>query len=120
MDERWLKFESFYEDMGADYQTDLTLDRIDNNRGYSKSNCRWATRVEQARNRGSNITITYRGETKILIEWCEILKLSYVATINRLYRGWSIEQAFELPPGSVLSTHLLISNLKCNFTNISS
>lgn len=47
---RWLKFENFLADMG-ERPEGLTLDRRNNNRGYSKANCRWATRSEQARNR---------------------------------------------------------------------
>lgn len=46
----WESFSKFYEDMG-DCQDGLSIDRIDNNKGYSKDNCRWATKAEQSMNR---------------------------------------------------------------------
>ena len=49
IDPDWMKFDSFYRDMG-DPPRGLTLDRQDNDAGYCKANCRWATRSEQARN----------------------------------------------------------------------
>lgn len=48
--ERWHKIENFVEDMG-ERPPGMSLDRKDNNKGYSKANCRWATRSEQQANK---------------------------------------------------------------------
>lgn len=50
----WDKFDDFWKDMGPTWAEGLTLDRIDNNKGYGPGNCRWATVVEQSLNRRTN------------------------------------------------------------------
>ena len=95
MDTRWKKFENFYADMGDPPSNKHSIDRIDNSKGYSKENCRWATLKEQARNKTNNKLVTYRGETKSLAEWCESLKLDYHNTWYKLYtRKDTVEVVF--------------------------
>ncbi len=56
--DRWLNsFENFHADMGPTHKDGLTLERKDNNKGYSKENCEWATRAKQASNRRMCIMI---------------------------------------------------------------
>lgn len=80
------------------YQDGLTIDRIDNNKGYAPDNCRWATSKEQARNRRSCVLITHNGKTQTLVEWCEELNLKYKRVHDRMYsKGWSFERAISTP-----------------------
>ena len=59
------------------YADDLTLDRIDNDKGYSPSNCRWVTMETNCNNRSSCHFVTAFGETHSLKEWSKILGISY-------------------------------------------
>lgn len=74
------------------YTDSLTLERIDNDGNYEPSNCKWATRKEQARNTRQNHYITYNDKTLTLMEWSEILGIHWGTLLGRLRRGWSIEK----------------------------
>lgn len=80
------------------YSDNLTIDRIDNSKGYSPENCKWSTRKEQANNRSFCKKIEYQGKTQTLMQWCEELGLNYKRTYARLYKcGWTFERAISTP-----------------------
>lgn len=88
---RWLNsFDNFLEDMGERPSDNHSLDRINNNKGYSKENCRWATKKEQQNNLRNNIT--YKGESNKEAS----LRLGGNKDLVRLrfYKGMSLKEAF--------------------------
>lgn len=89
----WKTFINFYEDMKEGYSDTLSLERINNNDGYYKENCRWATSQEQALNRRSNRIVEVNGEKMPITKACEVLGIPYSTVRTRLYRGWSLEKA---------------------------
>lgn len=93
---RWLKFENFLNDMG-EAPKGMSLDRINNNKGYSKRNCRWATRKEQARNTRSNRMLTFAGQTLCLAEMAEKWGIKPQTLNTRLREGWSLKKALTAP-----------------------
>ncbi len=82
---RWLRFESFFEDMGSRPEG-LSIERIDNNKGYFLGNCKWATQKEQTRNARSNRIIEYNGKSMCLSEWAEILGINRGTLHHRLIK----------------------------------
>ena len=91
--DRWLEsFENFLSDMG-ERPVGASIDRIDNDKGYYKENCRWATTQEQQSNRSDNVLITYNGEQKTQSQWAEYAGILVTTFRNRIASGWSIERA---------------------------
>lgn len=98
--ERWADVTMFIADMGRRPSPTHMLDRIDNDRGYSPENCRWATRSEQMRNRRNSHFLTYNGETLTIAAWTERLGFPSAVISKRIKRGWPIDKALTLPLGS--------------------
>lgn len=90
------KFEKFWNDMKEGYSDQLTLDRIDGTKWYSKDNCRRLTPYEQSRNLKSNVWFEYEWKKMILTDWCDYLWLDRKKVHRRKSNWWSIPQALEL------------------------
>lgn len=90
--DRWKEFKNFIDDMGR-RPAGCSLDRIDNDAGYSPQNCRWATASEQSKNRSSNRIIEYDGERLCLSEWSKRVGIDRETIRKRIESGWSVRKA---------------------------
>jgi hypothetical protein len=87
IDPRWISsIVYFVEDMGHRPSPLHTLDRIDNNKGYWKWNCRWATKTEQMHNRRDNVL----SETDI-----EDIRSTH---LRGIYKQWELAQLYKVRP----------------------
>ncbi len=80
------------------FEPHLQIDRIDNNKGYSPDNCRFVTRKENNRNKRTNRRLTFRGETRCLVEWVEKTGIKESTLRRRMdVCHWSVERALTTP-----------------------
>lgn len=94
---RWDSFTCFLQDMG-EQPSDKTLDRINNYKPYSKENCRWAGKYEQARNKTNTLKYDYHGELKTLSEISELTGIKYKTLFSRISMyGWDTAKAISTP-----------------------
>lgn len=89
----WLTFENFYLDMGDPPPGRSSIDRIDNSKGYSKGNCRWADDFIQANNRSNNHIVVIDGVKYTAVQAAKKFGINYGTLRSRLRRGWSDERA---------------------------
>ena len=109
IDSAWLAFDNWWNDMKEGYSPELTQGRIDNDGPYQKSNCRWETYTQQARNRRSSRMITSNGVTMTIAEWAERTGISNGRIQARLARGWSSDDAVGRPVDAVRRNAALVA-----------
>ncbi len=95
--DRWMVFENFYTDMGLRPSKCHSVERRDNDSGYCKENCYWATKKEQARNRHTNTIYECDGKKQCLAAWSEEYAIGAATIIVRMKKGWSFEKALKTP-----------------------
>jgi hypothetical protein len=97
MCERWLNFEAFFADVG-ERPSDLTLDRIDNNKGYEPNNVRWVSRADNNRNSRRCVMVEISGVEKPINVWCREFGVSYGTFKQRRRNGWDLVRAVSQEP----------------------
>ena len=97
--DRWSSFENFYADMGPRPTPRHSIDRLNNELGYSPENCEWGIPKSQANNRRSNRFYEYQGKRMTLSQMLEVSGSDIKAGTARarLAKGWSAEDAIGLP-----------------------
>lgn len=88
----WKKsFEAFLRDMGK-CPAGLQLDRINNNKGYNKHNCRWATPRQQSNNSRTAVKLRFSGECRSLTGWSRHLGIPYTTIASRYFKQWPVDK----------------------------
>lgn len=102
-------FQVFLDALGFKPSSSHSVDRIENEKGYSCGQCdecqsknlllnvRWATKSEQSKNTRVSISVTFNGRTLPLMDWADELDISYALLHQRLTHGWSVHKAFTTP-----------------------
>lgn len=85
-----------------------SLDRVDNNKGYYKENCRWASLSVQNNNKRNNNYITFNGKTLTLTDWAREINIQPAALYTRIKLGWSTEKMLTTPIDETMRR-----NIKC-------
>ena len=93
-DPRWVEFKNFYEDMIPTYKDNLTLERVDNNKGYSKENCVWATMKQQGNNKTTCRYIQTPDGVMTIMQASEKYGIKYTTLRKRVDYGWPIQNLF--------------------------
>lgn len=91
---KWDNFTEFLTDMGSSPKGSL-LDRIDNSKGYTPANCRWATPKQSARNTRRTRYIMYLGERTTIPDLADRYNLPYEKVFRKIHYGTTPEEAIK-------------------------
>lgn len=98
--DRWRdSLDNFIADIGV-IPKGLTIDRIDNSRGYEPGNVRIATVRQQNNNKSDTKHINFNGATRTMKGWAEHVGISPALLRYRLTAGWSVENALTIKPNN--------------------
>lgn len=93
--DKWMNFIGFYEDMADTFIEGLSIDRIDNKKGYSKENCRWIPLGDQNKNKRNVPLYTHNGQTMTSGDWEKQIGMKKGTFNARMRKGWDLEKALE-------------------------
>ncbi len=94
----WMTSDNFFAwALAHGWKPELEIERRNNDKPYSPSNCIFVSHIRQMRNRSNTTFLVYRSERKSLAEWAEIKGLNRITLDNRIRQGWSVEDALNRP-----------------------
>lgn len=102
--QRWNDFGAFISDMGFRPSPKHSIERINNELGYTPENCCWIPRSKQTSNTRRTIWIDHNGERVPLKQYCALKDLCYGTVRTRLKLGWTLSDAVTIPIMSQYST----------------
>ena len=108
--DEWMVSDNFFEwAKSTGYQSNLTIERRDNDLGYCPDNCYWTTRKVQQRHRRKTIMFEIKGVKKSMAEWAEVNGVPYTVARERYNRGWSPADAVTIPASRHTKRHKTVN-----------
>jgi hypothetical protein len=84
-----MRFENFSADMFTTWRRGLQIERVNNNGNYEPSNCIWATRMQQAKNKRNNLFLEFNSKRLHVLEWSRRTGIPHTTISRRIKRGLS-------------------------------